>query len=212
MRRLRAPVFALALASAVAFLLAAGYEVSSLGAGVTRIVRNPGGPIPLGPRPARGSRPSPAGPEATARPPGEGGSTRVSFTATEGDLGRLLRRPDLRVGGWLGLTRDVACRLPGDRIVIETRNRLELLGVTVAGYSGVSGWTLAALPDGVGVKLTGLRIAGVPVPGASWLLRRLGRQQDGWVVVRPGSRATIERIELADGTLTVVGTLRRRPP
>ncbi len=212
MRRLRATVFALALASAVAFLLAAGYEVSSLGAGLTRIVRNPRGPTPLGLRPNRKPHPPTAGPEAGGRPPGEGGSTSISFTATEGDLGRALRSPDIRVGGWLTLTRDVACRLTGDRILIETRNGLGLFGVTVASYSGFSGWALAALRDGVGVKLTGLRIAGVPVPGASWLLRRLGRQQDGWVVVRPGSRATIERIEVADGKLTVVGTLRRRAP
>jgi hypothetical protein len=202
-RRLGAAVFALALALAVAFLAAAAHEVGSLGAGLTRITRNPGLPTPPGRRPDRPAPPPPAGPEA-------GGSTSISFTATEGDLARVLRSPDVRVGGWLTLTRDVACRLTGDRILIETRNGLGLFGVTAASYSGLSGWALAALRDGVGVKLTGLRIAGVPVPGASWLLRRLGRQQDGWVVVRPGSRATIERIEVADGKLTVVGTVRGR--
>jgi hypothetical protein len=66
------------------------------------------------------------------------------------------------------------------------------------------------LPGGVGVRLHALRLAGVEVPGSSWLIRRFGPSQDGWTVVRTGARHRVDRVEIDDGKLSVSGTLRGR--
>ncbi len=210
MRRILSTAIALFLVGAVLFLFAASYEVTSLGSSLTRTVKSFRAPVPLSARTDRAARAAPARPDGpgVGRPSHER-ETSISFTATEEDLGRVLRRQDAWVGGWLSHTRDASCRLAGGQILIETRNRLRLLGVTVVRYSGFSDWTLAALRDGLGVRLSELRVAGIPVPGSSWLLRRFGKSQDGWIVVRTGSRTTVDRIDVADGRLTVVGRLRQ---
>ncbi|MGH7267388.1 MAG: hypothetical protein ACREMB_21415, partial [Candidatus Rokuibacteriota bacterium] len=65
-------------------------------------------------------------------------------------------------------------------------------------------------PRGVGVRLDALRLAGVPVPGAPWLLRRLGPREGGWTVVPTGARRRVERVDVDDGKLSVSGTVRER--
>ncbi len=208
MKRVTGAVVTMVLLGAGVFLAAASYEVTSLGSSLARMVRD--------------LRVAPSPPTATDRrlaperdrPPAQGTSgearyTSLSFTATEEDLGRTLHRRDVRLAGGLTQTRDASCRLTVGHIAIESRNRLWLLGLPVASYAGFSDWTLAVRPAGVGVKLGQLRVGGIPVPGASWLLRRLGTGEGEWVVLPTGSRAIVDRIEVADGKLTVVGRFRR---
>jgi hypothetical protein len=85
-----------------------------------------------------------------------------------------------------------------------------LLGWPVASYPGFSDWSLAPLPDGLGVRLNDLRLAGIGVPGGLGLVRAVGRREDGWVVVPTGARHRVERIEVADGKLSVSGRVRNR--
>ncbi len=124
-------------------------------------------------------------------------------------MSALLGRSDVSLGGALTRTRDVAARLAAGRIVLDTRNRFRLLGVTVAAYSGHSDWTLAVVPEGLGVRLNELRVVGLPAPFVSWFLRRLsGRSRDGWVILPAGPRHVLERIEIDGGKLTVAGRVR----
>jgi hypothetical protein len=210
MRRLLGASLAIGALGAALFLWAASNEVTSLGSSLTRMARDlrlsAGGPSRSG-RPAGVESARPRAPGAEA--PGERRYMEVSFTATEDDLGRVLGRDEAWLGGWLTQTREVSCRLTEGHILIDSRTRIRVLGVPIAAYAGASSWGLAARPDGVGVRLGDLGVSGIAVPGAPWLLRRLGKVEEGWVVVRTGSRAVVDRIEVAGGKLTVAGRLRR---
>jgi hypothetical protein len=203
-RLLRAAVAVLAVGAALV-LSAASYEVLSLGGSLMRVVKElrgrPGPPVRLGePRPPRDAGPGPSG----AR------ETQVSFTLREDDLAAVLRRRDRWLAGAVTVTRDVSCRLDDGHVTLETRNAVGLLGLPIATYSGFSDWGLTLLPAGVGVRLHGLRLAGVGMPGASWLVRRFGPSQDGWTVVRTGGRSRVDRLDVNDGKLSVSGTVRGR--
>jgi hypothetical protein len=206
----RVAVAVLAVAAVLA-LAAVAYEVLSLGGSLTRVVRElrgrpspsvrPGGPsAPRDPAPAPGGDAAGGGPR----------ETQVSFTLLEEDLGAVLRRRDRWLAGALGIDRDVACRLDDGHVTLETRNAVRLLGLPVARYAGFSDWGLTQRPGGVGVRLHALRLAGVEVPGSSWLVRRLGPSEDGWTVVRPGARNRVDRVLVDDGKLSVSGTVRGR--
>jgi hypothetical protein len=198
---------ALLLVGVALVLAAASYEVLSLGGSLMRIVRElRGRPVPsvrvTEPRAPRGGSPGPG--DALTR------ETQVSFTLREDDLAAVLRRRDRWLAGAVAVARDVSCRLDDGRVTLETRNAVRLLGLPVASYSGFSDWGLTLLPGGVGVRLHALRLAGVEVPGATWLIRRFGPSQDGWTVVRTGARHRVDRVEIDDGKLSVSGTLRGR--
>lgn len=203
---------AITLAVAAALVLsAASYEVLSLGASLTRVVKElRGSPVPSA-RPGRlpaprdsGSPPDPGGAASETR------QASVSFTLGEDELSRVLRRHDRWLAGVLTLTREVSCRLDDGHVAIDTRNTVRLLGLTIGSYPGFSDWGLTPLPRGLGVRLNALRLAGVAMPGASWLVRRFGPSQDGWIVVPTGSRHRVERVEVHDGKLRVSGTVRGR--
>jgi hypothetical protein len=209
-RLLRAAVAVLAVLAILAFA-AVAYEVLSLGGSLTRVVKElRGRPLPSV-RPGGPGAPRDAGP-APERGGAGGGphETQVSFTLLEEDLGAVLRRRDRRLAGALAVDRDVACRLDDGHVTLETRNVVRILGLPVASYAGFSDWGLTLRPGGVGVRLHALRLAGVEVPGASWLVRRLGPSEDGWTVVRTGSRNRVDRLLLDDGKLSVSGTVRSR--
>jgi hypothetical protein len=188
-------------------LAAASYEVLSLGGSLMRVVRElRGRPVPsvrlAEPRPPRSASPGPG--DALTR------ETQVSFTLREDDLAAVLRRRDRWLGGAVAVARDVSCRLDDGHVALETRNTVQLLGLPVASYSGFSDWGLMLLPVGVGVRLHALRLAGVEVPGTSWLVRRFGPSQDGWTVVPTSARHRVDRVEISDGKLSVSGTVRGR--
>jgi hypothetical protein len=192
-------------------LAAAGYEAWTLGASLARLVKDPRGPRVLTGSTRRERAPRGGGSEsAPAEPATEPTYATVSFTVTQEDLGRFLGRRDRWLAGALSVTRVVSCRLAGGRIALATDNRLQLLGLTIAGYPGASDWSLRPVQSGLGVRLNELRLLGIAIPGASRLVQRLGRQEDGWIVVSTGSRNRIERIEAADGRLSVSGTVRGR--
>jgi hypothetical protein len=187
-------------------LSAASYEVLSLGGSLMRVVSElRGRPVPsvrLGePRAPR---------DAGQAPPSLTRETQVSFTLREDDLAAVLRRRDRWLAGALAVAREVACRLDDGHVTLETRNVVRLLGVPIASYSGFSDWGLTLLPGGVGVRLHGLRLAGVEMPGASWLVRRFGPSQDGWTVVQTGARNRVDRLDVDNGKLSVSGTVRGR--
>lgn len=198
---------ALLLVAGALVLAAASYEVLGLGASLTRVVRGTRVPPSLAapPRVREPGRPAPpeAGPEAP-------GAIQVSFTLTEADLDRLLRRRERWLGGAVTVTRGVSSRLTAGRVVLDTDNGIRVAGITVVRYPGASDWSLAPHPDGLAVRLNALRLFGVPVPGAAWLVRPFGRFEDGWVVVSTGGRHRLERIDVADGKLSVSGTVRGR--
>lgn len=202
---------ALAVA-AVLVLSAVSYEVLSLGASLTGVVKE----LRVSPLPSALSGRLPARRDSGPRSaPGVAASrTRevsVTFTLSENDLSRLLsRHDDDWLGGVLTLTREVSCRLDKGHVALGTRNSVRLVGLAVGSYPGFSDWSLTPLPGGVGVRLNALRLLGVAVPGASWLVRRFGPSQDGWVVVTTGSRYRVDRIEVEDGKLSVSGTVRGR--
>lgn len=198
---------AVLLVGAALVIAAASYEVLSLGGSLMRVVRElRGRPVPSArvaePRAPRGASPGPG--DTLTR------ETQVSFTLREDDLAAVLRRRDRWLAGAVAVARDVSCRLDDGRVTLETRNAIRLLGLPVASYSGFSDWGLTRLPGGVGVRLHALRLAGVEVPGSSWLIRRFGPSQDGWTVVRTGARHRVDRVEIDDGKLSVSGTLRGR--
>jgi hypothetical protein len=208
MKRLVATLAVLALAAAVLFVAAAVYEVTSIGSRLTGRIGRLEGPLPHG---LSRSRPAPAGPGAPPAGPtiAEPVFTSVRVTLTEADVGDLLRRSATSLGGALTRAREVAVRLGEGQAILASRNRVAVLGIPLADYGGHSAWALAALPDGVGVALRELRVAGLPVPGAAVLLRRLsGRSRDGWVVVPTGPRRIVERIDITPGRLTVSGRAR----
>jgi len=210
MKRIVAVVVVTGTLAAALLVLAAGYEVTSLGSSLTRMARDlrlSAGAPPRSDRPAGAGAARPGAPGGEA--PGAGHYMEVSFTATEDDLGRVLGRHEARLGGWLTQTREVTCRLVEGQIRIDSRNQVRLLGVPIAVYAGASSWGLAVRPDGVGVRLNDLRVTGIAVPGAPWVLRRLGKVEEGWVVVHTGSRTVVDRIEVAGGRLTVAGRVRR---
>jgi hypothetical protein len=210
-RLLRAAVAVLAVAAALLVLSASAYEVLSLGGSLTRVVKElRGRPLPSV-RPGGLRAPRDAGPGPGRDAPGTGPrETQVSFTLREDDLGAVLRRRDRWLAGALAVTRDVSCRLDDGHVTLETRNAVRLLGLPIASYTGFSDWGLTLRPGGVGVRLHALRLAGVGVPGASWLVRRFGPSQDGWTVVRTGARHRVDRVEVDDGKLSVSGTVRGR--
>jgi hypothetical protein len=206
-RLLRAAV-AVVVVGAALVLSAASYEVLSLGGSLMRVVRElRGRPVPsvrLGePRAPRDAAPGP-GRDAPGR------ETQVSFTLREDDLAAVLRRRDRWLAGAVTVARDVTCRLDDGRVALETRNALRILGLPIATYSGFTDWELTLLPAGVGVRLHGLRLAGIGMPGASWLVRRFGPSQDGWTVVQTGGRSRVDRLDVDDGKLSVSGTVRGR--
>lgn len=206
-RRLIAALLALGLLAALLFVAAAVHEVTSLGGRLGRTLSRlepPARPRPPGP-PIAG----PGGSPAAARPAADASWTEVQFSVTAADVSRLLRRSDARLGGALVRERDVEARLEDGRVVLATRNRFGVLGVTVADYAGDSAWRLAALPGAVGIALGELRVAGIPAPFAGRLLGWLsGRDRDGWVVFPTGGRRVLERVEVGAGTLTVAGRVR----
>ena len=209
MRKLAAVIVHVALAASLLVVTAAGHEAWSLGASLTRLVRDPRGARTLAGSAAREATPQDSGPpSAPAEPAGEAPHATVSFTVSQEDLGRMLGRRDRWLGGALVVTRVVACRLAEGRIALETDNRLRLLGLTIAGYPGYSDWSLTPVQSGVGVRLNELRLFGVRMPGASRLVGRLGRREGEWVVVPTGPRHQVERIEAADAKLSVSGTVR----
>jgi hypothetical protein len=200
------------LAVAAALVLAAtAYEVLSLGGSLTRVVKElRGRPVPPV-HPGSPRAPRDAGPGAGREVSGSGTwETQVSFTLLEEDLAGVLRRRDRWLAGALAVTRDVSCRLDDGHVTLETRNAVRALGLPIANYAGFSDWGLTLLPGGVGIRLHALRLAGVEVPGAAWLVRRFGPSQDGWIVVRTGGRHRVDRVEVDDGKLSVSGTLRGR--
>src|SRR5262249_21973029 len=173
-------------------------------------VRPPRGAPAGAPPPPRARPPPPAPPPADAPPAPETGQTHVSFTVTQEDLGRLLGRRDAWLAGAIGVTREAAVRVAGGHIAVETDNRVRLLGVPVARYAGATDWSLSPVPGRLGVQLHEVRRGGRALPGAPELARRLGRREDGWIVVPTGARHRLERIEAADGKLSVEGTVRGR--
>jgi hypothetical protein len=206
-RVLRVAVAVLVVGAALV-LSAVSYEVLSLGGSLMRVVRDlRGRPVPsvrLGePRAPRDAAPGP-GRDAPGR------ETQVSFTLREDDLAGVLRRRDRWLAGAVTVARDVTCRLDDGHVALETRNAVRIFGLPIASYSGFSDWGLTLLPAGVGVRLHGLRLAGVGMPGASWLVRRFGPSQDGWTVVRTGGRSRVDRLDVDDGKLSVSGTVRGR--
>jgi hypothetical protein len=205
-------VAAAVLVVAVALVLAAAsYEVLSLGGSLTRVVKElRGRPVPS-PRPGQPRAPRDAAPASPGDASGAGTrETQVSFTLREDDLGAVLRRRDRWLAGALAVSRDVTCRLDDGHVALETLNTVRLLSLPVASYSGFSDWGLSLRPGGVGVRLHALRLAGVEVPGASWLVRRFGPSQDGWTVVSTGARSRVDRLDVDDGRLSVTGTVRGR--
>jgi hypothetical protein len=205
-RLLRVAAGVLALGVALV-LAAASYEVLSLGGSLMRVVKElrgrPGPAIRLGePRAPRIASPKPG--DTLTR------ETQVSFTLREDDLAAVLRRGDRWLAGAVAVARDVSCRLDDGHVTLETRNVVRLLGLPVASYAGFTDWGLTLLSGGVGVRLHALRLAGVEMPGASWLVRRFGPSQDGWTVVRTGERHRVDRVEIDDGKLSVSGILRGR--
>jgi hypothetical protein len=207
MRRLAAAVAVLALAAGGLFVAAAVYEVTSIGSRLTGRIGRLEGPLPRG---LSHARPAPAAPGSPAAPAlAEPAFTSVRVTLTEADVGDLLRRSETSLGGAVTRAREVAVRLGDGQVILASRNRVAVLGIPLADYGGHSAWALAALPGGVGVALRELRVAGLPVPGAAALLRRLsGRSRDGWVVVPTGPRRVVERIDITPGRLTVSGRAR----
>jgi hypothetical protein len=209
-RFVRAAVAVLAVAAALV-LSAAAYEVLSLGGSLTRVVKElRGRPLPSV-RLGEPRAPRDAGPGPGRDVPGSGPrEAQVSFTLREDDLGAVLRRRDRWLAGALAVSRDVSCRLDDGHVTLETRNAVRLLGLPIASYSGFSDWGLTLRPGGLGVRLHALRLAGIGVPGASWLVRRFGPSQDGWTVVPTGARHRVDRLEVDDGKLSVSGTVRGR--
>jgi hypothetical protein len=205
-KRLAAALAVLMILGVGLFLAAAAHEVASLGKRLTGRIGRLEGPVSRAWPGARAGAPAlpPSGPAGAESP-----FTTVRITLRAEDLGDLLRQSSRSLGGALARTRDVQVRLGEGRVVVDSRNRLVVLGVPVADYGGHSEWALAALPDGVGVALEDLRVAGLPVPGATaWLRSLSGRRRDGWVVVPTGPRRVIERIDIAPGRLTVSGRVR----
>jgi hypothetical protein len=198
-RRWMALGFLVAIAAALVLAVAA-YEVLSLGASLTRIVRDgrAGGLASLRPRVT-----SPAVPEAPGAPRHEAPPTSVSFTVTEDDVSRMLRREDRLVGDVVVVDRDVVAHLVDGHVALETRNRVRLAGLLVASYGGLSDWSLTPRPRGLGLRLNELRLAGAPVPGAGWLIGRFGPRDGDWVVVPTGPRHQVERVDVADRRLSV---------
>jgi hypothetical protein len=125
-------------------------------------------------------------------------------------LSRLLRSDDQWLAGVVTVNREVACRLADGHIAIDTRNRVRLAGLTLASYGGFSDWSLAPRPRGFGVRLNELRLAGAPVAGASWLVRRFGRPDGDWVLVPTGDRYRVDSLDVAGGRLSVAATVRGR--
>jgi len=208
-RRLLSLAVAAAVVAAGLALAAVAYEVLGLGASLTRVVRElRGAPAADAGRAPRGPRP--AGPAAAGEAGGPSREAEVSFTLDEADLGRVLARRDRWLGGALAVSRAAACRVEDGHVAVATRNEVRLLGLPVARYPGFSDWALTLRPRGVGVRLDALRVAGVPVPGAGWLLARLGPREDGWVVVATGPRHRVDRLRVDDGKLSVSGTVRAR--
>jgi hypothetical protein len=200
-------VLALLLVAGALVLATASYEVLGLGASLARVVREARVPPSLAAPPGSRERGGPSPPGAGPAAPG---IVEIRFTLTEADLARLLRRRERWLAGVLTVTRDVSARLTAGRVVLETDNRIRVGGVTVARYPGASDWSLAPHPDGLAVRLNALRLSGIRVPGAGWLVRPFGRPEDGWTVVSTGVRHRIERIDVADGKLSVSGTVRGR--
>jgi hypothetical protein len=210
-KRLVAVVLGLLVVAGVLLVLAAAYEVRSLAGSLARVAGEfrvtPTLPR-LGPDGAR-SQPQPdAGPG-----PGPGVATSVRFTVSASDLNALLGRSRARLGGTLVDGRDVSSRLTTGRILLETRTWVRAFGVPVVDYSAFSDWSLAALPDGLGIRLNDLRVAGIPVVMVPWLIMRLApTSRDDWIVVRTGSRHVLQQLDIGEGRLTIEGTLRRRSP
>jgi hypothetical protein len=208
MRRLVLVGLAVLLVLALGFAAAAIYEVASLGqrlgATIGRLE-----PPPVG-RPSAPAGPPPPGPRATPAPPAEDGAwTHVQFTVTAEDLGRLLSRSDARLGGAMARERSVEAHLADGHIVLTTRNRFALGGLTLAAYGGYSDWRVAVLDRAVGVALADLRVAGLPVPFAGAMVRALSRRSGGgWIVVPTGRRGVLERLEMRDDRLMVAGRVR----
>ncbi|MBI4011557.1 MAG: hypothetical protein HY359_04550 [Candidatus Rokubacteria bacterium] len=197
--------------AAALLLSAVNYEVLGLGASLTRVVRDLRGAPPLSARPARPEAPGASRPAPEPRAAGSGArEARVSFTLRDDELSRVLRRRDRWLGGVLAVARDASCRLDNGHVAIDTRNEVRLFGLPVARYPGFSDWALTTLPGGVGLRLHAVRLAGLPVPGVSWLLVRFGPSEGGWVVVRTGTRTQVDRVEVGGGRLTVAGTIRGR--
>jgi hypothetical protein len=207
MRRRWLGVGGLLLIAAGLVLSAASYEVLSLGDSLTRIVKNR---TPQAPRARRSAGRDAATAPRPAPDVPPGASASVSFTVTEDDLSRLLRRDDQWLAGIVTVNREVACRLADGHIAIDTRNRIRLAGLTVASYAGFSDWSLAPRSRGFGVRLNDLRLAGTPVVGGSWLVRRFGRPDGDWVLVPTGDRYRVNSLDVAGGNLTVSATVRGR--
>jgi hypothetical protein len=208
MKRLVAGLVVLGLLAGGLFVAAAAHEVLSLGKRLTGRIGRLEGPL-ASPRPSAPSAPASGG-QAGGEAHADGRPfTSVRVTLTAEDLGALLGQTGESLGGALQRERAVQVRLGEGRVVIDSRNRLATLGLPVADYGGHSAWALTALPDGVGIALVELRVAGVPVPGAEALLRQLSpRRRDDWVVVPTGSHHVVERIEILPGRLTVTGRVR----
>jgi hypothetical protein len=198
-RRWMALGFLVATAAALVLAVAA-YEVLSLGASLTRIVRDgrPGGLASL-----RARAQPPAAPGAPEVPRREAPPTSVSFTVTEDEVSRMLRREDRLVGGVVVVDRDVLAHLVDGHVALETRNRVRLAGVLLASYGGLSDWSLTPRPRGLGLRLNELRLAGARLPGANWLIGRFGPRDGDWVVVPTGARHQVERVDVADRRLSV---------
>jgi hypothetical protein len=88
-------------------------------------------------------------------------------------------------------------------VALETRNHVSVAGVPLASYGGLSDWSLAPRPRGLGLRLNELRLAGAPIPGANWLIGRFGPRDGDWVVVSTGPRHQVERVDVADWRLSV---------
>jgi len=211
-KRLLAALVVMALAAGLLFVLAAAYEVESLTTALGRTVRGPGGG-PAGPRVAATSAPK----RVESDPDGGAREKVVRFSLTEADLGRLLGRREEGLAGLLTRERAVVVRLTAGHVGITSANRLRLGGVPIARYAAGSDWSLAPRPEGLGLRLNELRVAGTAVPFAPWLLQRLsarlagpviGREEDGWVSVRIPRRHAVDRIEVAEGRLTVSARIR----
>jgi len=208
-RRLLVSAVVAGLLAVALVVAAAGYEVWGLGSSLTRLVRGSRGIAALAEPPAH-ARPQPPTPPSHDAAPPETGDTHVSFTVTQEDLGRVLGRRDAWLAGAIGVTREASVRVAEGHIAVETDNRVRLLGVPVARYAGATDWSLSPVPGGLGVQLHEVRLGGMVLPGAPGLARRLGRREDGWIVVPTGARHRLERIEAADGKLSVEGIVRGR--
>jgi len=207
MKRFIATLLTLAVIVLALFILAAGYEVTSLKSNLTRMVKHFQGATTF-------SLPSPA--KEAAKPAenenkgsGEVKYRNVSFSVTEENLNRMLSRRRVGLHGALVWTREVSSQLSDGNISLNTVNTLRLSGIKAVEYSGFSDWSVGVLEEGVGVKLNRLEVVGVPFPYSSWLFSRLSRKtRDGWVYLRIPSRQVVEKVEVQDGKLMVSGKIQ----